>query len=213
MKYKAVIFDFDDTLVESRLLKWAQHKHVGKKFYNLDFTDDQIRQLYGKPFNDLIKELYGEVDTLENLHEAIQSVRDDFLKKVYPGVLELMKHLLGNKTEVGIVSATNKRYLVEDLERIGFPHDKFFIIQAADEVLHHKPDPKVFSIALEKLEEKGIKKEEIVYIGDALQDLKAAQGAGIGFIAVTTGLYSKEEFEQAGAKVVLSDIRELPEFI
>ncbi len=91
--------------------------------------------------------------------------------------------------------------------------DDFFIIQGADEVSAHKPDPDVFLPTLKKLDQKGINnKKSILYVGDSLDDLKAAYGAGIDFIAVTTGLYSREDFLAAGAKVILSDIREILKF-
>ena len=41
-KYKIVIFDLDDTLLESRVAKWAQHTYVAKKFYNIDLTEKLI---------------------------------------------------------------------------------------------------------------------------------------------------------------------------
>ena len=47
-KYKAVLFDFDDTLVESRIQKWNQHKDVAKKFYNV--KKENTYQWYLKTF-------------------------------------------------------------------------------------------------------------------------------------------------------------------
>jgi len=213
MKYKAVIFDFDDTLVESRLLKWAQHKHVAKKFYNLDLTDEDIREHWGKPLDALIYELYRKSDTVEEMHKKLSSVTHGYMKKVYDGSPDVMKKLRENNIEIGVVSATNKNYLIEDLVRLEFPVDEMFIMQGSDEVSAHKPDPGVFVPALKKLKEKGITKEEIVYVGDSLDDIRAAHGAGINFIALTTGLYTEEDFRNAGAKVILSKIGELLDFI
>ncbi len=81
MKYKAVIFDFDDTLVESRAVKWAQHKTVAKKFYNIELSDEDMRTHWGKPFTELVSVLYKNSDTFENTHETIRSTRDEFRKK------------------------------------------------------------------------------------------------------------------------------------
>ena len=211
--YQAVIFDFDDTLVESRVLKWAQHKYVAKKFYNLDLSDEEIRKHYGKPLNQLIADLYQNSDTTENIHKVIASVRNDYLKKVYVEAPGVLKKLLSNNIKVGIVSATNKNYLVDDLDRLDFPVNDFFIIQGSDEVSAHKPEPGVFFPALDILSKIGIKKDQIVYIGDSLDDLKAAHGAGIDFIGLTTGLYKEEEFKAHGAKVVLSRVGEVLDFI
>lgn len=209
MKYRAVIFDFDDTLVESRLLKWAQHKHVAKKFYNLDLTDEDIRQHYGKPFDTLIAEVYRGVDKVENIHQALYSVHADFYKKEFADTKRVLGELLARSIKVGIVSATNKKYLLEDFERLAFPYKNFFAIQASDEVDFHKPDPRVFGPVLANLAGEGIHPAEAVYVGDSLDDFHAAHGAGMDFIGVTTGMCSQDQFREAGAKVVVSNIGEV----
>src|SRR3990167_3035233 len=93
-KIKAVIFDFDDTLVESRVLIWAQHKFVAKKFYNIILSDEELRKHWGKPIDLLITTLYKNSDTLENMYKAIFSVREDFLKQAYAGAPEILNKLL-----------------------------------------------------------------------------------------------------------------------
>lgn len=209
MKYKAVIFDFDDTLVESKRAKWAQHKHVAKKFYNIDLSDEDIRPHWGKPIWELVSILYRNSDSMDNMRKALYSTRDGFRKKAFPGSADIFSKIIESGREVGVLSATTNFFLVEDLTAYGFPIDRLISIQGADDTTVHKPNGDVFIPMLEKLAEKGIKPKDVVYVGDSLDDFKAASGAGINFIALTTGLYTKEEFEQAGAKVILSDIREL----
>lgn len=209
LKYKAVIFDFDDTLVESRLAKWAQHKHVAKEFYNIDIQEEDLLKHWGKPFHILVKELYKNSDTLENMYGAIYSTKDRFPKKVYKESIDVVKKLLDKNIKVGVVSATTKEFLLEDLNKFGFPVDDFFIIQGANETDVHKPHPGVFSMMINKLEKEGINKKDIVYIGDSLDDLMASTGAGIDFIAVTTGLYSKNDFQGHGAKNIVNKLEKV----
>ncbi len=206
LKYKAVVFDFDDTLVESREKKWAHHKYVAKKFYNRDITDDDIRVHWGKPLAMLLTDLYQSGDTIENMHKALIDTKADFEKNPYEGSKLVIEQLLDFGIEVGVVSATFKVHLIDDFARLGFPYEKFAIIQGSDEVEFHKPDPKVFLKVFEKMSEKGIQKSEIVYVGDSIDDCKAALGAGINFIGLTTGLYSEEDFRNLGADTVVHNI-------
>jgi HAD superfamily hydrolase (TIGR01662 family) len=212
-KYKAVIFDLDDTLLESREVKWAHHKAVAKKFYNLDLTDEDIREHWGKPFHVLVSELYQHKDTLDNLIAANVAIREEFRKKVYPGAVEVVKEIIKNGVKVGILSAATKKFFVEDLERFNFPVNQFAFIQDPEDTTVHKPNPKVFLPALDKLSKLGIKKEEIVYVGDSIDDLRAAHGAGIDFIAVTTGLYAKDDFKKHNARVIIKEISEVLEYL
>ena len=208
-KYKAGIFDFDDTLVETRLIKWAHHKAVAKKFYNIDLQEETLFKHWGKPFPILLQELYQNSDTLENMIKANTSVRSDFRKKVYPGSVNAVTKLLDNGIKIGLLSAAASQFIIEDLKKLNFPLDRFSVIQGPNDTSVHKPDPQVFSPLLDKFGKEGMKKEEIVYVGDSLMDLQAAHGAGIDFIAVTTGLYSEADFKKHGAKVILKDIREI----
>jgi len=208
-KYKAVIFDFDDTLVETREIKWAQYKFVARKFYNMDISKKVLLEHWGKPLHTLITEIFNNVDTFENLRLAVRTERNNFLKKVYTNSVNIVNELLENNIKVGILSATDKMNLEEDLIRLGFPVDRLIAMQGEDETPVHKPNPEVFLPIFTRLKKEGIGKKEIVYIGDSLDDLKAAKEAGIGFIAVTTGLYSKADFKKHGAKAIVKDIREV----
>src|SRR3989344_1846309 len=209
VKYKAVIFDFDDTLVESRELKWAQHKVVAKKFYNIDLSDEDLKKHWGKPLSELVRILYKDSDTVENMREVLFSTRQDFMKTVYPEAPTVVSKILDSGIEIGVLSAATNYFIVDDLTRMGFPVERFISVQGDEDTLKHKPHGDVFIPMFDKLATKGIDKKYIVYVGDSLDDLEASLSAGIDFIAITTGLYSREEFLKAGAKVVLSDIREV----
>lgn len=208
-KYKAVIFDFDDTLVESRAQKWAQHKHVAKKFFNIDLTEEEILKHWGKPIHTMAPELYQNKDVWENIYPILTSTRGDFHKKIYEGSTPVINKILKKGLSVGILSSATSREIKVDLERLNLPVDKFSFVQGVEDTLVHKPDPGVFLPALEQLSKEGINKEEIVYVGDSLFDLESAKGAGIDFIAVTTGLYSMENFRKAGANVIIENIKEV----
>ncbi len=206
---KAVIFDLDDTLVETRPTIWEHHKTVAKKFYNIDLDEETLLKHWGKPFNILIQELYQNSDTPENMLKANISMRHDFHKKVYKESVSVVTKIIASGIKVGILSAANKDLIIEDMMRLRFPVGRLAAIQGHEDTSVHKPDPDVFLPIFEKLEKEGIKKEEMVYVGDSLDDLRAATAAGIDFIAVTTGLYSEEDFKKNGAEIIAKDINEV----
>lgn len=210
---KAVIFDLDDTLLESRAAKWAQHKHVAKKFFNIDLKEETLLKHWGKPINVLAPELYEHLDTWENIHPLLINTRKDFPKIPYQSSVETIEKLTEDGILVAIISATTKHDIEYDLEKYNFSINKFIHIQGAEDTKVHKPDPDVFLPVFKKLSDIGIKKEEMVYVGDSLDDLRASHGAGINFIAITTGIFTKEDFEKNGAKVIVSDIKEVINFL
>lgn len=207
-KYKAVIFDFDDTLVESRAVKWAQHKHVAKNFYNIDLKDEDLRKHWGKPIHVLAHEIYQGKDSWEKMHANLVATRPEFPKIPYTESRNVINELLSKDIRVGILSATFTEDIEEDLKRHDFPVERI-LVQGADMTEVHKPDPGVFLPLLEILTLEDIQNKDIVYVGDSVDDLKAATLAGLDFIAVTTGLYSESEFKKNGAQIIVYDIKDI----
>ena len=158
-KYKAVIFDFDDTLVKSHTLKWAHHKAAAKRFYNKDITDEDMQKVWGKPFPLLVETLHSDVDTVENAIKNIRSMDAEFLKETQEDAPHILTQFLDVGIEIGIVSAADGAYVKKDLERLQFPAERFFSIQGCEDTDAHKPDPNVFIPIFKKLQEKGITSE------------------------------------------------------
>ncbi len=52
---KAILFDHDDTLVQTIKSKWAQHKYIAKTFYHKNLKDEELRLHWGKPFTELVE--------------------------------------------------------------------------------------------------------------------------------------------------------------
>jgi phosphoglycolate phosphatase-like HAD superfamily hydrolase len=212
-KIKAVIFNLDDTLIETHPQIWKLHKHVAKNFYNVELTDEKLRQHWGKPLDRLMEELYEFSDTVENMLAALMSVSHKFPVSVKDGSVDVINKLHDRGLKIGIVSATSRTFMNKHLTNFNFPIDKFTFIQTAEDTKIHKPNPDVFLPTFKRLLEDGVGKGEIVYVGDSMDDFKAATAAGIDFIAITTGIYTEEDFKKNGAKNIVSDIKEVTKFL
>lgn len=196
--YKAVLFDYDDTLVKTRESKWQAIKETAKRYYDLDIQDQDIAEFWGQPFEQMLTGAMKNVDEFENLKEKYFIVTDEFPMEAHDGALELVRMLLHNY-HVGIVTASSRPLVLADLQRLRFPIESLHAIQAAEDSDFHKPDPRVFDSLLSTLSEADVGKENIVYIGDGSRDYQAAKDAGISFIGITHGTTSKDEFVEIGA--------------
>ena len=207
-KYKAVVFDFDDTLVSTMGPKWAHHKATAQRFYNHTITDDDLKKHYGLPYDELVKNIYKVPDTIENIKEKIWEIKDEFPKILKKNAVQLVQSLIQDQKLVGIITATSRRSIDFDLIRLGFPVEEISFVQSSDDTDFHKPDPRVFEPALKILSDHHISKEEWVYIGDAERDYRAAENAGIDFIGVTHGLSTIDDFKSWNVPYVewLSDL-------
>jgi HAD superfamily hydrolase (TIGR01549 family) len=207
---KAVIFDWDNTLVNSfdRLVLW--HQEVGRQLGWPPVTEEQIGAAWGKPFEELIQSLWPSHDSNDFEVAYKQFILDNTIPAIEGAITtvdELKKSFL-----LGIVTAAPRFEVEHFLAQLGLKKADFFVIQAADESEYHKPDPRVFDSLIILLQKQRIKKWETLYVGDSLSDFYAARYACLRFMAVLTGTTRREQFQAAGVGVndILDSIIELP---
>jgi len=211
-RYKAVLFDIDDTLLTTREPKWRQHKMVAKQYYGIELTDDTLRQHWGKPFDELTAVLYQNKGTAEERRTNFTRHELAFPKEYEPYAQEIIEALYATGIVLGLMTAMFWEGAKIDLTNLQVPLEYFVVHQGAEATKHHKPDGRVFEPALTKLKTLGIT-DKIVYVGEALSDYQAAKAAGLDFMGVTQGLIGQADFESAGAKVVFSNLAEIKDYI
>jgi phosphoglycolate phosphatase len=200
---KAILFDLDDTLLKTSESRFTTLKHTGKKFYDMEITDEEIKKLWGLPFTTFMKKLYKEVEAVEKIIANYYLVRENFPNSAFEDVLTTIEKLKG-RFRLGIVSATNKKLVHGDMKVAGLNINDFFCIQTEEDTAIHKPNPKVFDKILTRLKKVGVEKHEIIFVGDHLFDFYAAKGAGIDFIGIADRTFSTKELKEKGAKTVKS---------
>ena len=134
----------------------------------------------------------------------------NFPMKEHNYAVETVKYLFG-KYLITAITSSSRSVILDDLKSAGFNLNNFFNIQTAEDTFIHKPDPAVFNPTFESLKKMKISKKNMVYVGDAIKDYRAASKAGINFIGITTGLTTKEDFFQNGltSQLVFKHLREL----
>ncbi|PPK63642.1 HAD family hydrolase [Actinokineospora auranticolor] len=196
---RAVVFDLDDTLVMTRVVKWAQHQAVAARFYGITLTEVELAAHWGKPFDELISLLYRDSAPLEEMRAANLTLEPRYRKPVMDGARDVVDGLLDRGAHVGVVTSANTGPTLSDLDWVGFPTGRLRFVHGADATAAHKPDPAVFDDAIRLLAAHGVGPAETVYVGDSIMDLHAARGAGLGFVGVTTGQVRGARFAEEGA--------------
>jgi len=206
MRYPAVLFDLDGTLIDSGAMILASMRHATRTVLNREIPDEQLLARVGS----------GLVEEMRALDEA----RVDDLVRVYrehneplhrdlqpcPGVLPLLPRLAAEGRRLGIVTA--KRRATVELAFAVLPLRDFFdVLVTAEETERHKPHPEPLLLALERL---GRRPDEAAYVGDSRFDVRAAKAAGVAAIAVTWGgIHSPARLASERPDALVHDAEEL----
>lgn len=198
-KIKAVLFDWDDTVVGT-FSRIADLIILFAKKEGLDIPDVQtISMNWSKPRKFLLASLWPHHDSDKLDSKFVEFVPRNFYLEPFPYSKKVIMDLISQGMILGVVSSSPKQAIDRTIKKyLNSNFGLFKIIQTAEDVAYHKPDPRVFDIPISKLEKLGISTNEIVYVGDGLHDYLAAKNKGLKFIAVTTGLVTKEQFMEVG---------------
>ena len=196
MKCTAVLFDFDDTLVDSWQPRAVALQRVfDESAIEVPTAGEFFLGLKGGPLGPELSRLEADLGRELDLYERY--LRNYWFKepgqlRLYTGVQSLLDRLATVQTKLGIVTA--KRRSFEILGRqVGAEHemreldilDRFHVVVGLEDVTNPKPHPETIELALSHL---GIRPNEALVVGDSAADIAAAQAAGCWSCWATWGV-------------------------
>lgn len=191
---KTIIFDFDGTIADSEWVTMQIINNLASEFGYENITQSQasdLKKMSAKTF--IRKRLKIPFWKLFRLERRAREEYNKYLDKVkiFPGITELMNELRQKGFRIGVLSSNSEQAIKGLLDKnniqVNFIYSGSSIFGKAN--------------VLKKLiEEQGIDKSSVIYIGDEVRDVEASNKIGIETIAVTWGYNDKETLGRTGAK-------------
>ncbi|MBI1971811.1 MAG: HAD family phosphatase [Candidatus Aenigmarchaeota archaeon] len=184
---KAVIYDLDDTMVDSNPLHVEAFETILKKLgHDIDEMPAEIRSRFvGMRIVDISRKMcdYFKFDVnLEAFFRERNKVFLDIVKnklQSMPGLLYSLRLFRENGLRVAIASSGTREYINFVLEKFSIA-GYFDVIVSGDDVKLGKPDPETYFVACEKL---GLKPGECLVLEDSTVGVQSAKSAGCKCIA------------------------------
>jgi HAD superfamily hydrolase (TIGR01509 family) len=216
----ALIFDVDGTLAETEELHRRAFNETFAEFglswqwdtaaYRdlLKVTGGRERMLHfvrrdRPPAPADIEATIPKMHAAKNGHYARLMARGEL--KLRPGVARLIAEAAGRGVKLAIATTTSHANVAALLDATfgGGAAELFAVIAAGEDVARKKPDPEVYTLALQRL---GVPAARCIAFEDSRNGLLAAQAAGLR-VVVTPSFYTEHEsFDEALA--TLSDLGE-----
>lgn len=210
---KAVLFDMDGVLYDSmpnHTVAWQQAMTA----FGLQMTAADAYATEGMRGVDtirmMVKEQQGrDIDEQEAQHMYDLKARifhDMPETHIMPGAARLMKKIKESGLDIGVVTGSGQRPLIDRLMKdFGEYLDEARIVTAYD-VKRGKPNPDPYLMGLSKC---NAHPWEAVVVENAPLGVRAAQAAEIFTVAVNTGPLPDEVLVAEGANVILQTITQL----
>ena len=208
MKYNAVLFDLDGTLLDTLGdLQLGVNLTLERHGYPKR-TLEEIRTFVGNGARQLMRLALPEGTAEEELEAILAEYLEWYAANFrvnaapYDGVKAVVDELRERGVKVAIVSnkpdATTKK-----LGEMFFPGLPAF---GQRDDTPKKPAPEMVWKAMETL---GVTAEEAVYVGDSEVDVATARNAGLPLVAVSWGFRTVAELTAAGAVTIVHTAEEL----
>lgn len=211
MTYRAVIFDWDGTLIDS-----LDHIATSLRRAALDVgfperTEAAYRNIIGLGMVEALEELYPGITRRD-----MKALRDAYSRhffsevttasSIFEGVPSLLDTLKAAGRHLAVATGKSRRGLDRALQSTGLG-SHFEITRCADET-RSKPDPQMLKEILAHFR---LEPTEAVMIGDTIYDLEMAQRIGMPSIGVTWGVHDSDELVAYEPRNVVDDVDALRE--
>lgn len=211
--YRAVIFDWDGTLVDSLDHIAASLAAAARDCELPERSTHELRDIIGLGLVEALQKLYPgiTVDTMAALREAYGQ---HFFKAVatpqslYAGIAEVLEALIAAKPALAVATGKSRRGLDKALVSTGLG-SHFRLTRCADET-RSKPHPLMLE---EIIGELGIEPGEAVMIGDTVYDMDMAQRIGMPAVGVTWGVHDAAALASHNPVRVVNEVAELGRFL
>ena len=215
MKYRAVLFDLDGTLVDSVPDLAAAANALLAELGRATLSEAEIAVMVGDGVAKLVERALlasgaGDValEPAIRRFSAIYGAGATTLTRPYPGVLEVLEGL--SRQGFGLAVCTNKPARATETVLQGLGLSRFFpVVLGGDSLPQRKPDPAPLLAALDRL---GAAPAEAAMLGDHRNDVLAARAAGTDALFARYG-YGLATLGALKPDAMLDRFEQLPEIL
>jgi phosphoglycolate phosphatase len=211
---RAVIFDLDGTLVQTRVASWDVFARVNERFgLGVDSPDEYFDLFRGNVFASIRERCHDDAHAAEVKGYFLQLLRDEYTPPLVPGVSEVVRRLAGSCT-LAVMSSNATAVLRRVLEAGGLAFC-FAHVFGGDVMPDKRAAIRAFLAdsasgfgrrCSADYDETGPRPAPdhggTVLVTDTAGDVRDALEVGIRAVGVAWGMHSVDELRAAGAEFV-----------
>ena len=211
-RFRGVVFDMDGVLCDSEPFICEAATRMFAERHRLQVRPEDFLPFVGTGEDRYIggvAERYGIPWDLQEDKKRTYEIYLEIIRgrlKPLAGAGEFIARCRRSGMRLAVATSADAVKMQGNLTEIGLPPKTFDVCVSGLEVLHKKPDPEIFLLAIRRLE---LTPEECVVVEDALNGIRAGKAAGAKCLGLTTS-FSAAELQAAGADWTAPDMAHVP---
>lgn len=206
MKYKAVIFDLDGTLLDTiEDLSNSMNSVLSRSGFPVHDTDT-YKYFIGNGLINLVKlalpeEKRSQDTIIRHLSELREEYSNRWYEKTHPyeGIPELLSSLREKNIKMSVLSNKADEFTQKIVSKF-LPEWKFEVVYGERQSVPKKPDP---TAAIEISNLLDTPPNNFLYLGDSGVDMITANSAGMYAVGALWGFRKRDELLENGAKALI----------
>lgn len=196
LRYRAVLFDLDGTLVDSYAALTEAVNHARRREDLDELSPARIRTLVGDGLEKLLQRAFERTDIAPSTVDAFESRYDEVCcqeSKVLADVESTLDRLASLGVEMAVCTNKPTVFSRKILDFLGLSRH-FRAIVGPDAAGARKPEARHLLVTLQSVR---CAPEETLFVGDMPIDVRAARNSGIDVAVVATGASTREQLTAA----------------
>jgi phosphoglycolate phosphatase len=209
---KAVVFDYDGTLMDSTAVIVGAYQHIARKFGYTVPTEANVTSLMrlAMPAPQIAQTLFPTCSPAEVMAENARYAAEHGDKaQIFDGILDLLQTL--HKKEIPMAILTGADGIINQLLKQNNIDHFFKSVVHCDRLQFSKPNPEGFLLATTECD---VRPEEAIMVGDSPNDIFAGKSGGAGLtVGVSYGHGSRADLLAADPNFLAHSAPQLGTFL
>jgi phosphoglycolate phosphatase len=196
LRYRAVLFDLDGTLVDSYSALTEAVNHARRTHGLGELSPAHIKEFVGEGMERLLQRAFDRTEVPISVRDAFESRYDEVCcseSRILADVEATLQSLADLQVRMGVCTNKPTFFSKKILDFLGLSR-YFAAIVGPDAASARKPDPKHLLFTLDAV---GCDIDEALFVGDMPIDVCAARNSAIDVAVVATGSSTRDELTAA----------------
>ena len=208
MRFRAILFDLDGTLIDSTRLIIESYHHTWRVHRGHTLPDAEWIAGLGTPLRVQFRRFTDDPEEVERMIATYREwnlAHHDGMVRGFPGASDAVRTLKQGGAKLAIVTSKNRHGVRLGLDLCGFD-GLFEALITSDDLQASKPDPAPVVAALAALDERP---GTALFVGDTPHDIAAGRDAGTRTAACLWGPFERTVLEAERPDHFLASFQEL----